>query len=164
MSLHSCTWIWASKSCALLNLFLMHRVLQIAEVLREIIFHCDSRTNFANALVSKTWSEISLDALWYTADLTSFVNLFGELPESRASSNTFVSRHGYSRYKCLIDSTEIPRYANHRDMATFRGTLPASNSRFEMYIEQTCTISSKLSPHHPENQARRSPPTKSSHY
>lgn len=67
----------------------MDRVLAIPELLDTIFKTADKNSNFNNALVSRTWSEIALNHLWREVD--DFRPLFNLLaPLREANSGEYV--------------------------------------------------------------------------
>lgn len=68
----------------------MNDALLIPEILYNIFFFCDRKTNAYTARVCKLWSEESLNVLWYTVDdLKQLLNLFGDMDHGQ--NKKFVS-------------------------------------------------------------------------
>ncbi|KAJ4469071.1 hypothetical protein C8J55DRAFT_564642 [Lentinula edodes] len=76
------------------------RPLQILEILRNILSHCEDQTNLQNVLVCKSWSEIALDVLWYeVTDLRRFVALFGRETDDRNSTWEYVETPSFTSWQ-----------------------------------------------------------------
>ncbi|KAH9474987.1 hypothetical protein JR316_0012086 [Psilocybe cubensis] len=82
----------------------MHRVLNIPELLDMVFSFLEPPSNAVNARVCRRWSEIALDALW--KDVRDLELLFGLLAPLRISGG----KDGYLEFERMPDSSDWKRF------------------------------------------------------